>query len=240
MEDNTQLQQLIQAFQGYRELLTPLQENMRGLSDAFDSLKSDVAKLNEVFSGGLNSRFDAMSATLEKQAVKSTEMVQTIERFTRESGKYFGGMSSVLTTLEKAEQKLGAVEELENTVKGQIKKLDAMIEDKRINYNVKDLQKTLDAYNANVKKMSDFINKDVAESLAQNAKEIERIKRENETVSQKLEDEQATLDQLLEIFRASNEMLKSVVDKQDVNEAYIFDILDKWAVSRKVKIKKQD
>ena len=35
-----------------------------------------------------------------------------------------------------------------------------------------------------------------------------------------------------------NELLKKIVEKQDVNEAYIFDILDKWAEDRKVKIKK--
>ena len=44
--------------------------------------------------------------------------------------------------------------------------------------------------------------------------------------------------ELVETYKSSNELLKKIVEKQDVNEAYIFDILDKWAEERKVKIKK--
>ena len=32
---------------------------------------------------------------------------------------------------------------------------------------------------------------------------------------------------------------KTIVEKQDVNEEYIFDILDRWAESRRVKTKKR-
>ena len=40
-------------------------------------------------------------------------------------------------------------------------------------------------------------------------------------------------------YVSSNELLKKIVEKNDVNEEYIFDILDKWAESRKVKTKRK-
>lgn len=238
MNNNIELQELIEVFKGYRDLITPLQENMKSLALAFESLKEDVSKLNSAFDGGLGARLEDVAETLEKQSVKSAQMATAIDKFSNDSARYFKGVSLTLDALDKAEKKLESVSELENQAKEQIKKLDSIIEDKKVNYNIKDLQKSLEIYNVNVKKMSDFINKDVADSLSQNAKEIEQIKRENETVSAKLDKEKQTLDEMLSVFRSSNEMLKNAVEKQDVNEAYIFDVLDKWAVSRKVKIKK--
>ena len=45
------------------------------------------------------------------------------------------------------------------------------------------------------------------------------------------------LDKLSETYKETNALLRKIVEKEDVNEAYIFDVLDKWAQSRKVKIK---
>ena len=35
-------------------------------------------------------------------------------------------------------------------------------------------------------------------------------------------------------------MLRKIIEKEDVNEAYLFEILDKWAENRKVKTKIKD
>ena len=47
-----------------------------------------------------------------------------------------------------------------------------------------------------------------------------------------------TMQSLLESNRATNEFIKNSVQNDAVNEEYIFAVLDKWAVARKVKIKK--
>ena len=48
----------------------------------------------------------------------------------------------------------------------------------------------------------------------------------------------SNIEELVERYNQSNLLLKNIVEKQDVNEQYIFDILDKWAKDRGVKTKK--
>lgn len=99
------------------------------------------------------------------------------------------------------------------------------------------MQRSLENYNANVQKISDYINREVAGVLADNSKSIERIQRDNESIVRRLDEEGGDIKTLIETFRSSNDMLKRVVESQEVNEAYMFDILDKWAESRRIKIK---
>ena len=127
-----------------------------------------------------------------------------------------------------------AVNELETKAEEQIGKLDAILEEKKRSYNVRELQKTLDNYNANVQKVSEFINKDVAESLANNYQKLDGIRNGNETLTKLIETENAKVDTLLATYKSTNELLKRVVEEEDLNEDYIFDILDKWAKTRKV------
>jgi len=51
-------------------------------------------------------------------------------------------------------------------------------------------------------------------------------------------EEKESIDKLVESYNSSNKLLKKVVESNDVNEQYIFEILDKWAELRNLKIKK--
>lgn len=143
-----------------------------------------------------------------------------------------------INSFDKMKDSLNELNDLEIKAQEQLKKLDEIIEDKKINVNIKELQKSLDSYNLNVQKISDYINKDIAQTLSKNSDELEKIKNENEKMSKRLEDQNGNIDQLLEEFKSSNALLNKVVESQDVNEAYLFDALDRWAESRNVKIRK--
>ena len=96
----------------------------------------------------------------------------------------------------------------------------------------------MENYNNNAQKLSEFINKDVAEALRKNSGEIENIKKANQAIENKMDDERKDIAQILNEVKTSNELIKKSVENADVNEAYIYDILDKWAESRHIKIKK--
>ena len=48
----------------------------------------------------------------------------------------------------------------------------------------------------------------------------------------------ANIKELVETYNQTNMMLKTITENKDVNEQYIFDIIDAWAKDRKVKTKK--
>ena len=86
--------------------------------------------------------------------------------------------------------------------------------------------------------VSDFINKQVAENIIENTRSIQSVKDGNENIAKRLEEEKKSVDDLVGEYKSSNELLRKIVENQDVNEEYIFDIIDRWAESRKVKTKR--
>ena len=56
-------------------------------------------------------------------------------------------------------------------------------------------------------------------------------------VHQAILEEKMSIDKLVDAYSTSNQLLRKIVENKDVNEEYIYEILDKWADSRKVKRK---
>ena len=236
--DNSEVNALIDAFVGYREMLVPIQADMHEFLETYGALRNDVDKLNAAFSGDVQARLSEIYKNLSSQAEKSEELTRKVDQFLKSSEKYTEGVSNLISMFKNIENRISSVNELENQAEEQIGKLDSIIEEKRRNYDLKDLKKSLDSYNANLQVVGDFINRDVAENIIENTNSIKEIKAGNENIAKRLEEEKQSIDALAETYKSSNALLKKIVEKEDVNEEYIFDILDKWAESRKVKIKK--
>ena len=237
--DNNEVNALIDAFVGYREMLVPIQADMHEFLNTYVAMKNDVDKLDEAFSGDVQAKLSEIYKLLASQAEKSEELVRKVDQFLRASGKYTEGVENIISKFEAVSARLAVVDDLEKRAEEQIGRLDTIIEEKRRNYNIKELEKSLDAYNANLEQVGDFINKDVAENIVSNTRAIQSIKDGNENIAKCLQDEKKSIDALAEAYVSSNEVLKKLVEKQDVNEEYIFEILDRWAEDRKVKTKKK-
>ena len=236
--DNNEVNALIDAFVGYREMLVPIQTDMHEFLETYGALKNDVDKLNTAFSGDVQGKLSEIYKNLASQAEKSEELTRKVDQFLKSSAKYTEEVDSLIAMFKSIQDRISAVNEIEAKAEDQIGRLDSIIEEKRRNYDLKDLKKSLDAYNSNLQTVGDFINKDVAENIIENTNSIKEIKEGNQSIAKRLEEEKKSVDELVETYKSSNELLKKIVEKQDVNEAYIFDILDKWAEDRKVKIKK--
>ncbi len=235
---NDDFNSLITAFKGYRDLLTPIQQNLTDVVGAFDGLKDDLKKLDSIFDSGVKGKLNSIFDTLNTQAKQSADLSKQIDSFVKLSNKYAGDVGNLFSVFEKVEHRIKAVTELEKQAEAQITRLDSLIEEKKINYNIKDLSKSLDTYNTNVQKISDFINHDIAKVLQENSKKIANIRLENDRLISRLSDDNTTVDKLVTSYATTNDLLRRIVEKNEVNEEYIFDILDKWAASRKVKVKK--
>lgn len=238
MDKTEDLKTLIDAFIGYRDLLTPIQSGLADFLETYNGVRDDIEKLNSAFDGSAQSNLQTIARTLASQAEKSTDLSSRIEQFAKATNKYVSQIDNLVALLEKTEQKISAINEIEGKASEQIKKLDAVIEEKKINYNLRDLQRSLEGYDNNVRKVSDFINKDVAEVLSENARKIDAIKQGEENLGKELSEERASVDALLESSQKNAELLKKIAESNDVNEEYIYTVIDKWAASRKVKIKK--
>ncbi len=238
MDKTEDLKTLIDAFIGYREMLTPIQDGLSDFLETYDRVRDDIEKLNAAFDGSAQTNLQAIAKTLAMQAEKSTDLSSRIEQFAKATGKYVAQIDSLVGILEKTEQKLASINEIENKASAQLKKLDEVIEEKKISYNLRDLQRSLEGYDNNVRKVSDFINKDVADVLSENAKKIDEIRKGEESLQRDLLSEKETLEKLLENSAQTSAILHRIADTKDVNEEYIYAVIDKWAESRRVKTKK--
>lgn len=235
--ENNELLQLINAFKGYRDLLSPIQENLKEFSDTFVSMRDDIEKLNDAFDDKSKSNLESIYKTMAKQAENASELSSKIEIFNRETSKYNNTLGKINTLFKQFEDKLSNLNELEAKANEQIEKLDQLLEDRRKNYNLKDLERNLDSYNTSVKKISEFVNKDIVDTISASNAKLDTIKSNNSELLENLKMQNTDMTKLIALFESTNSFLNNISEKESVNEAYLFDILDKWAEKRKVKIK---
>lgn len=236
--DNNEVKMLIETFKGYRDLLTPIQSNLNDFITTYSGLQGDIDRLNQAFSGDAKTNLEKIYRTLSGQAEKATDLASQIDRFMKMSSKYTDDITKLLNTVEKVADKLENISSLERKAETQLGKLESILDEKRKSYNVKELQRTLENYDDNVRRMNEFINKDVAEKVADSNAKINAVKSGSEAMLNRISQEKTSIEQLTATYKETNQLLRKIIEKDDVNEAYLYDILDKWASERKVKIKK--
>ena len=236
--ENNEIKMLITTFKEYRDLLTPIEENLKSFSMSFESIRNNIENLNTSFDGSVQQKLDSIYKELSNQAEKARTLSSEVDRFMNITSKYVTNVDKLVDLLDGIEKRISTVQSIEQKAEDQIGKLDAIIEEKRRTYDIKRLEKNLENYNIGVQKVSEFINKDVAESLQESSEKINQIQDRNSNILKTLVEEKISIDQLVESYNTSNDLLKKVVENKDVNEEYIFEILDRWAEDRKVKIKK--
>ncbi len=235
--ENSEVNALIDAFIGYREMLVPIQNDMHDFLETYDALKNDVEKIDKAFSGDVQGKLTEIYKTLSSQAEKSEALTRKVDEFLKSTNQYTEEVSKLMSMFESIQTKIAAVNDIETKAEEQISRLDDILEEKRRNYDLKDLKNSLDKYNSNLQQVSEFINKDVAENIVENTKTIQEIKSGNSSVVAHLNEEKSSIEALTENYKTTNELLKKILEKNDVNEEYIFDIIDKWAEDRRVKTK---
>ena len=235
MED---VKSLIEAFKEYRDLLTPITENLREFADTYDGMKGDIERLSVAFEGDVTGNLDRIYKTLSSEAEKAQSLSQEIDRFLSRSAKYESEAERLSSTLAKLEGTLSSLSRLESEAETQIGKLESTLDERRKNYNLKELERTVANYQAGVERVGEFINRDVASSLAENVDKLNSIRDGVEELRAGVESGNRGVEGLVATFATTSDLLRKVVEGESVNEAYLYDVLDKWAADRGVKRKK--
>ena len=236
---NNDIKQLIDSFSAYRNVLAPLQESLHSLAETYGAIREDLDNLSKSLSGNAGSQLEKIHATLNQQAKSGQELSRRIDEYAESGEKYSRAVTEMTRRFGEIADKLSAIDQIEKTAEAIMGRLEELMEEKRASYNVKELQRSLDTYNKNVEKISEFINKDIASVLQQNAEKIESIRRENEALTQVVGEQGKSVAELTAMFAETSVLLRQAVENGSVNEEYIFDAFDKWAVDRKVKIKRK-
>jgi len=236
--ENNELIELISVFKEYRDLITPIEKNLQNFATSFDSIKANLNDLNNALGKDVKQEVVSISNNIAEQTEKTKRIMNDISKFASQTDRYISSVDQLISICGTLESRIKTVDSIQQRADEQIAKLDNLIEEKKKVYDLKQLQKNLELYNIGVEKVSEYINKDIAENLKNNSDKIGEIKNKNESVYQTLIEEKSTLHELISAYTESNNLLKKITENKDVNEAYIFDILDKWAEDRKIRIKK--
>ena len=238
MSDNS-IKDLIESFIAYRNLIAPLQESLHSVSKTYEEIREDLDNLTRSFSGNSANQLEKVHATLNAQAKSGQELTRRIDEYAQSGERYAQAVKDMTSRFSSVVQRIDSLQEIEKSARSQIERIENLIEEKKSSYNLKELQKSLDGYNTNVEKISDFINRDIASVLTGNAEKIELIRKENEELQRAVSEQGKDIATLIATFAETTALLKKVVEGSTVNEEYLFDAFDKWAADRKVKIKKK-
>ena len=237
MSDNS-IKELIESFIAYRNLLAPLQESLHSVSKTYEEIREDLDNLSRSFSGSSANQLEKVHATLNAQAKSGQELIKKIDEYAQSGERYASAVKDMTSRFSSLVQRIDALQEIEKSARSQIDRIESLIEEKKSSYNLRELKQSLDGYNTNVQRISDFINKDIATVLTQNAEKIESIRKENEELSRAVSEQGKSIATLTATFAETTALLKKVVEGSTVNEEYLFDAFDKWASDRRVKFKK--
>ena len=237
--ENKEIQELVEAFKGYRDLITPIEQNFREFSNSFESIKQDLSNLNESFDGNISGKLDKIYKDLSNQAEKSKSLTSQIDRFSNATNSYISGVDRLMSSLNQIQEKIKQVDSIQELADKQVERLNTIIDEKKKNYDIKQLQRSLDSYNTGVQKINEYINKDIAETLKSNNDKVLQIQDKTYSIFENIVSEKQDINKLIETYSQSNELLKKVVENNTVNQEYIYEMLDKWAEERNVKIKKK-
>lgn len=238
MTDNS-IKELIDSFVAYRELLAPLQESLTAVSKTYGEIRDDLDSLQKNLSGNAAGQLERVHSLLNSQAKSGQELAKSVAEYSKSGERFANAVNEVSTSFADVAKRITSLEETERAARSQIERIDALIEEKKAAYNLKDLQKSLDRYNLNIEKISDFINRDIAAVMKQNADKIENIRKENEELKAIVLQQSKDIAALAQSFVETTALLKTTVEGSSVNEQYLFDAFDKWAAERKVKIVKK-
>lgn len=236
--ENNEIKMLIATFKEYRDLITPIEQNLKAFSSSFESIKEDVKNLNNGFDGSLQTKLDKIYNELSVQAEKAKTLTTEVDKFISTTNKYVSSVDALVNMCAKIEDKIANVNNIQNKAEAQIEKLNTIIEEKKKSYDIKQLEKNLENYNVGVQKVSEYINSDVADVLKTSSEKIGSIHDKSTSIFDAILEEKSSIDKLVNSYESSNKLLKKIVEGNDVNEQYIFEILDKWAEDRNLKIKK--
>lgn len=233
------IKELIDSFISYRNLIAPLQDSLHAVSKSYEEIRNDLDNLNKSFSGNASNQLEKVHATISAQAKSGQELGRKIEEYAASSEKYAQAVNDMSSRFSDVANRIDSLEKIEKSAQSQLAQIDNIINEKKSSYNLKELQKSLDGYNKNVEKISDFINRDIAAVLKQNADKIETIRKENQELSAAVAEQGKDIALLISEFTQTSALLKRLVEGSTVNEEYLFDAFDKWAADRKVKTKKK-
>ena len=232
------IKNLIDTFKDYRDLLTPITENLRDFADTYDGMKGDIERLSAAFEGDVTGNLDRIYKSLSSEAEKAQSLSKEIDLFLARSAKYESEAERLGATLAKLEGTLESLSRLEAEAETQIGKLESTLDERRKNYNLKELERTVANYQAGVSKISEFINRDVAASLQENYDKLSSIKDGFDDLRAGVKEGNQSIETLIQSFATTSEFLRKATEGEHVNEAYIYDLLDRWAADRGVKRKK--
>lgn len=237
MEKPEDMSALIQTFLGYRDMLVPVLDSLHEFVSTYDGLQQDIKAISQAFEGDVGGKLQQIYDDLAKQAKKGNDLATQIDRFVSQGATYMQEIAALGKSMAELQNSMQSLGELERKADEQLGKLDTLIEEKRKNYNLRELQRSLDSYNTNVQKVSDFVNKDVARVLADNNSRLDGIRSQSDNMMRELQGESQSIEQLLIETRNNNALLTRLVEQQTVDEAYLYTVLDKWAMERKIKLK---
>ncbi len=238
MNENN-IQELIDSFVAYRNLIAPLQESLNAVGQTYAEIRADLDALSDNLSGDAVKQLERVHSTLNAQAKSGQELMNKISEYARSGDNFAQAVNRLTSVFSDLADRVASLEETERSAREQLERIDALIEEKKTSYNLKELQKSLDRFSANIEKISEFINRDIASVMRSNADKIENIRKENEELKAIVVKQNQDMATLTAMFAETTALLKKVVEGSSVNEQYLFDAFDKWAADRKVKIKRK-
>lgn len=234
---NEEIQKLIETFVMQTQEMKKVNENLNNFLSVFSVAKERIEKLEIKQDSNITNEIEELSKRVNQVNNQSEILSNNFADYIALSEKFNETILSLGNRFSELENKITKLEQTESNITSSLKKLDTISEDVS-HFRVDSLTEKLSLFDNVVSEVKNSLNGKVSENLEKNNSIMLSLQKDfNEKLS-KINSTGSSLEKIAEQSTTTNAVLNKILDKNEIDKSYLYDLLDEWSESRKLKIKK--
>ncbi len=234
---NEEIQKLIETFVMQTQEMKKVNENLNNFLSVFSVAKERIEKLEIKQDSNITNEIEELSKKVNQVNNQSEILSNNFADYIALSEKFNETILSLGNRFSELENKITKLEQTESNITSSLKKLDTISEDVS-HFRVDSLTEKLSLFDNVVSEVKNSLNGKVSENLEKNNSIMLSLQKDfNEKLS-KIDSTGSSLEKIAEQSTTTNAVLNKILDKNEIDKSYLYDLLDEWSESRKLKIKK--
>ncbi|MCK9575117.1 MAG: hypothetical protein WCX32_04715 [Clostridia bacterium] len=234
MEENTkEIADLIGEFTNHTKVIETVNENFTNFMHAYKQIKESLEKLNIDIKSKQN-----IEKAMNDLVDKGTLLVGDITVLSQKVNKLESLINPIAEQIENLNtsfKKLINFDENVQAILNSVSKTNETID----KLDLKQITTTLESYNQKMEQTKTIFEQDVKKAFNTNNARIDYMLKDVSSIVKNADSANTHLEELVKQQVELQTIISKLVDKNTFQMEYLYDVLDKWAEERKVKLSKK-
>jgi len=235
--DKDTLERIINEYADSRKLMESVNSNINEFIEAYKEVSNKLNKLQRPDDIELKEKIDGLEKKLGTIDESIKEYKEILDNNINVATKINKSIINSDNAIKQINEKLTPTLELITNTLGAMNNFNTIVESfSQVDFS--SLEKNIPEYTSQIVSLNKNVKKNIADKIKTNDIAFEKLHKSVSKVVDNSDNQTNTLGDISTKLLDTNMLLEEIVTKGNVDEQMIYEILDKWAESRNIKIKK--